>query len=126
MPNRPPPPRGAAVTIACTDKDVSARFYEDMLGAVPDPRDGYGCPWYRLGPLLISLMPNAAGRSPATFPEHAMPILWLEVDDLEAAARRFADHRVEVIEESDGQFMMIADPDGLPIEVWQAEPGPEG
>jgi hypothetical protein len=36
------------------------RFYEDVLGASPDPRDGYGCPWYRLGAWSISLMPNAA------------------------------------------------------------------
>jgi predicted enzyme related to lactoylglutathione lyase len=52
-----------------------------------------------------------------------MPILWLEVDDLEAAERRFAERGVEVIQPSDGQFMMVADPDGLVIEVWQAEPG---
>ena len=50
-----------------------------------------------------------------------MTVLWLEVDDLEAAARLFARDQVEVIQPSDGQFMMIADPDGLMIEAWQAE-----
>jgi catechol 2,3-dioxygenase-like lactoylglutathione lyase family enzyme len=116
------PFRLVALTIACTDKGRSARFYQEVLGADPLPReDGIGCPWYRLGPLALTLMPNAAQRSPATFPRHAMPMLWLEVDDLEAASRRFRREGVEVIRPSDGLFMLIADPDGLVIEVWQAE-----
>ncbi|SIO58831.1 Catechol 2,3-dioxygenase [Singulisphaera sp. GP187] len=113
--------RPTALTIACTDLDRSRRFYKDVLGASPDPRDGYGCPWFRLGAWSITLMPNAAERSQSSFPDHAMTILWLEVDDLGAAERLFARHQVEVIQPSDGQFMMIADPDGLMIEVWQAE-----
>jgi len=113
--------RPKALTIACTDLDRSRRFYEDVLGASPDPRDGYGCPWYRLGAWSISRMPNAAERSPSSFPDQAMTILWLEVDDLAAAERHFARNQVEVVQPSDGQFMMIVDPDGLVIEVWQAE-----
>jgi hypothetical protein len=70
-------------------------------------------------------MRNASQRSPATFPEHAMPVLWLEVDDLEAAIQHFDRHKVEIVHPSDGQFLMIADPDGLVIEVWQAQPGDE-
>jgi catechol 2,3-dioxygenase-like lactoylglutathione lyase family enzyme len=114
--------RAKALTIACTDPERSEWFYQDVLGATLDPRDGYGCQWYRLGSLFITLMPNAAEPSPATFPTHAMPILWLEVDDLAAAVRRFEGLGVRVVEPSDGQFMMISDPDGLVIEVWQAEP----
>jgi catechol 2,3-dioxygenase-like lactoylglutathione lyase family enzyme len=112
-----------ALTIACTDYRRSERFYREVLGAAVLPTDdpGYGCPWLRLGSLAITLMPNAAQRSPAQFPTHAMPILWLEVDDLEEAARWFARNEVEVVTPSAGQFMQIADPDGLVIEVWQAE-----
>jgi catechol 2,3-dioxygenase-like lactoylglutathione lyase family enzyme len=115
--------RVKALTVACTDHRRSERFYRDVLGAETLPTDdpGYGCPWLRLGTLAITLMPNAVERSPAEFPTHAMPILWLEVDDLEKAARRFARHKVEVVTPPDGQFMQIADPDGLVIEVWQAE-----
>jgi catechol 2,3-dioxygenase-like lactoylglutathione lyase family enzyme len=113
--------RPKALTPACTDLDCFRHFYEDVLGASPDPRDSLGCPWYRLGAWLINLMPYAVGRSPSSFPDHAMTILWLEVDDLEAAVRLFARNQVEVVQPSDGQFMMIADPDGLIIEVWQAE-----
>ena len=115
--------RVKALTIACTDHRRSERFYREILGATTLPTDdpGYGCPWLQLGTLAITLMPNATERSPAVFPTHAMPILWLEVDDLEEAARQFAKHDVEVVTPSDGQFMQIADPDGWVIEVWQGE-----
>jgi catechol 2,3-dioxygenase-like lactoylglutathione lyase family enzyme len=112
-----------ALTIACTDVERSERFYHTVLGADRIPTDnGIGW-WYRLGALEINLLPNAAEPSPAEFPTHAMPILWLEVDDLAAAAERFARHAVRVISPCDGQFMQVADPDGLVIEVWQADLG---
>jgi catechol 2,3-dioxygenase-like lactoylglutathione lyase family enzyme len=128
MAHRSQPFRVKALTIACTDHRRSERFYRDVLGATTFPTHdpGYGCPWLKLGTLAITLMPNATERSPAEFPTHAMPILWLEVDDLEAAARMFAEHQVEVITPSDDQFMQIADPDGLVIEVWQGEVPSEG
>jgi catechol 2,3-dioxygenase-like lactoylglutathione lyase family enzyme len=115
--------RVKALTIACTDHRRSERFYRDILGATTYPTDdpGYGCPWLQLGTLAITLMPNATERSPAEFPTHAMPMLWLEVDDLEEAALLFAKQKVEVVRPCDGQFMLIADPDGLVIEIWQAE-----
>ncbi len=50
-----------------------------------------------------------------------MTMLWPEVDDLGIAERLFARNRVEVVQPSDGQLMLIADPDGLVIGVWQAE-----
>ena len=112
-----------ALTIACSDVKQSERFYHTILGAERIPTDnGIGW-WYRLGALEVNLLPNASEPSPAEFPTHAMPILWLEVDDLNAAAERFARYGVRVISPSDGQFMQVADPDGLVIEVWQAEQG---
>jgi catechol 2,3-dioxygenase-like lactoylglutathione lyase family enzyme len=114
--------RVRALTIACSDLEKSRHFYEKVLGASALPTDnGIGW-WYRLGSLDIDLMPNAAERSPAAFPTHAMPILWLEVDDLAAAAKRFARYEVAVVDPGDGQYMMVADPDGVVIEVWQSEP----
>lgn len=113
--------RMRALTIACTDPDRSSRFYREVLGATVIPTDnGIGW-WFRLGSLDINLLPNAVERSPAEFPRHAMPIPWLEVPDLEAAAEWFARHQVEVIDPGDGQFMQIADPDGLVIEVWHSQ-----
>lgn len=117
--------RGLAVTIACTDRDRSAAFYERVLGAVPIPeRCDVGCHWYRLGSLVLSLMPAAEARSPASFPAHAMAMLWLEVDDLAGAYRHLADANVQIVEPPNGPYMLIADPDGLIIEVWQRDDEP--
>lgn len=114
---------GKAITIACTDRKRSENFYVGVLGAERIPRDGFGCPWFQLGSLTLSLMPNAVEPTPAEFPTHAMPILWLEVEDLTAAADLFARSDVAVIDPGDGQFMQVADPDGLVIEVWQSQSG---
>lgn len=114
--------RVAAVTIACTDLARSVQFYEQVLGAEPEHGDGYGCPWFTLGPVSISLLHNATAASPAKFPDHPMAMLWLETDDLAAVAERFAHFGVEVLQPADGQSMMLRDPDGIVIEVWQAVP----
>ena len=114
--------RVRALTIACTNAERSARFYRDILGASVIPTDnGLGW-WFRLGSLEINLLVNAQERSPAEFPTHAMHIPWLEVSDLSAATDWFNQNEVDVIDPGDGQFMQIADPDGLVIEVWQSEP----
>jgi catechol 2,3-dioxygenase-like lactoylglutathione lyase family enzyme len=113
--------RAVAVTVACTDLARSVKFYEQILGAVREPGDGYGCPWFKLGPISISLLHNATEASPARFPDHPMAMLWLEADDLAAVASRFARFGVKVLQPSDGQSMIVSDPDGIIIEVWQAE-----
>ncbi len=109
-----------ALTVVCSDRWRSHSFYTEVLGAVVLPRD-ITCKWYRLGTLTLTLMPNGEGRSPACFGEHPLFMLYLEVDDLETARAHFARHKVEVIQPCDGQMMIIADPDGLPIEVWQRQ-----
>lgn len=123
MPKRDKPPVtffGRAVTIACTDLHRSEVFYVSLLGATLIPGDGHGCPWYQLGSLTISLLENAAHESPATFPEHAMPVLWLEVDDVRLAHEHLKNAGTPIIQApDDNMFMMIADPDGLVIEIWQ-------
>ena len=113
--------RFRAITIACTDPARSVRFYETVLGAVRRPSDNGIGNSFRLGGIDIVLLPNATEISPGVFPTHAMPILWLEVDDLAAAQRSIAEHGVAVIDEGDGQFLMVADPDGLVIEIWECE-----
>jgi catechol-2,3-dioxygenase len=109
-----------ALTIVCTDRWRSDQFYTEVLGAVA--LDGeITCRWYQLGSFTITVMSNAVERTPADFGQHPMMMLYLEVDDLELAEGHFARHKVEVIVPSDGQMMIIADPDGLPIEIWQHE-----
>jgi catechol 2,3-dioxygenase-like lactoylglutathione lyase family enzyme len=111
-----------AVVVSCTDLDRSTRFYCDVLGAVPDPEAEWGaCPWFLLGGLRISLMPNAAEPADTT-PKHAMLSLWLEVDDLGRAHRAFSKAGVTILQEpDDATLMIIADPDGIVIEVWQRD-----
>src|SRR5690349_102633 len=98
--------RMIAITIACTDVDRSERFYCDLLGARPEFRDGYGCRWFSLGSLRISLMQNAEQPSPARFGVHAMPVLWLETPDLASAQRTLEQSGVSIVHPSDGQFMV--------------------
>src|SRR5262245_46310975 len=105
--------RVRALTIACTDPERSARFYRDVLGAATIPTDNGVGWWFRLGSLDINLLPNAEEPSPAEFPTHAMPIPWLEVSDLAAVTAWFDRHGVTVVDPGDGQFMQVADPDGL-------------
>ena len=115
---------GRSVTIVYTDLARTEHVYADVLGTEPIPTDGYGCSWYRLGTLIISLMPNAKQPNPAAFPEHAMPMLWLEVDDIEAAYEHLQHAGTSIIQPLDGDaFMLIADPDGLVIEIWQRDDG---
>lgn len=111
--------QGKAITIACTDRKRSEDFYCKVLGAKPVAGDLGTCSWFELGALTITIMPNAEERSPAEFPTHAMPILWLEVADLEAAHDHLLQHNVRIDEVHEGEFLMAQDPDGLPIEIWQ-------
>jgi len=116
--------RPKALLISCRDHHRSAQFYEGVLGAVRLPGEGsagYGCPWFRLGPWELSLMPNATEGSASLLPEHAATMLMLEVDDLQAAHRHCLRAGVEIVEPPNGPYMVIADPDGLQIEVWQAD-----
>ncbi len=114
---------GNSIVIVCTDLVHSVWFYEELLGAEPLPtNDGYGCPWYQLGALTFSLMPNASDSCPIEFPTHAGAMLWLETDDLESAHRYLVQNGVPMIEWHEGEFAIVTDPDGLLIEIWQAEP----
>ena len=93
-----------------------------VLGATLVPGDGLGCRWYQLGALTISLMPNAEHKSPAEFPEHAMPVLWIEVDDIKLAHEHLKKSGTTIIQPPDDEMLLlIADPDGLVIEVWQKD-----
>jgi catechol 2,3-dioxygenase-like lactoylglutathione lyase family enzyme len=117
--------RGKAITISCTDKERSEQFYRDLLGAELLPGDGYGCPWYRLGALTFSLLPNASEPCPMKFPTDAGMMLWLEVDDLEAAHHHLVQSGVPIVNLHKGVCMYVSDPDGLLIEIWQAQPESE-
>jgi catechol 2,3-dioxygenase-like lactoylglutathione lyase family enzyme len=112
--------RGKAVSIVCTDLERSERFYQQILGARRLDTEFAALPWFELGALTITLVPNASEPSPAEFGTHAMPVLWLEVDDLRSAHAHLLKSGVVIDELHEGEFMLVADPDGMIIEVWQA------
>lgn len=95
--------RGKSVTIVCTDMDRSERFYSHLLGAEPKPFEPGTCRWLQLGALTLSLMPNAEERNDV------------------AAARTFLAMNSAPVEEIDDQTFLVADPDGLMIEIWQSD-----
>jgi catechol 2,3-dioxygenase-like lactoylglutathione lyase family enzyme len=113
--------RVRAATIVCTDSERSGRFYSKILGAEPLPQEEPGvCRWYRLGSFEITFVPNADVPTPASFGAHPMTMLWLEVYDIRAAHEHVVAHGVPILGYDEVQWLMIADPDGLPIEVWKA------
>ncbi len=111
---------GHSVTILCTDLTCSVRFYEHILGATAIPLEHGTCGWYQLGSLRFSLVENAVEQNVSTFPEHAQIMLWLNVPSLSWAAKWFQAHDVPIIEKNDSQRMLISDPDGLLIEIWES------
>lgn len=109
-----------SLSIFCTDLDRSFAFYKDLLGAEP-LRSELARRWIRLGELEINLVPNASIPAGTTFPDNAMAVLWVEVDDLSGFVEDARQRKVECVDYVEGEFAFIADPDGLLIEVWQKE-----
>jgi hypothetical protein len=84
-----------ALTVVCTDRWRSDRFYTEVLGAINISRE-ITCQWYRLGDLTFTLVPNAYKNNPADFRQDALNMLYLDVDDLELAQRHFEKYKVSV------------------------------
>lgn len=117
-----------AICIVCTDRFRSIDFYCKALGAKLLSGDyPVTCPWLRLGSLTLTLLENTDKVSPLEFSEHAMATLSLQVRDLGAAFARATKHGARVVEPPDegGITFLIADPDGIFIEVMKFEPDDE-
>lgn len=51
-----------------------------------------------------------------------MPLLWLEVDDIRLAHEHLKNAGTAIVQDPvDETWMLVADPDGLLIEIWQGE-----
>ena len=106
------------LSIFCTDLDKSYHFYVSVLGAQP-LRSELTRRWLRLGSIEINLVPNATAGSTGSFPEDAMMCMWLETENLAEFVSKLHAKGVEIVEDDGEQFVLLADPDGLLIEVWQ-------
>jgi catechol 2,3-dioxygenase-like lactoylglutathione lyase family enzyme len=107
-------PRG--LSVVCADLQRSGRFYQEILGALALPGDGVS-QRYQLGSLIIDLVPIAENRTAAMYPRHPMAVLAVEADDLEQAREHFVRSGVAVVQTYGEQMIVVADPDGLPVEV---------
>ncbi|MCZ8520175.1 MULTISPECIES: SMU1112c/YaeR family gloxylase I-like metalloprotein [Paenibacillus] len=116
--------------IICSDYEASKRFYTEILG-LPVILETYRAERrsYKLdlqiGSAQIELFsfPDAPER--LSYPEaRGLRHLAFEVDDLDAAAGELVRHGVEVepvrTDETTGKrFTFFADPDGLPLELYE-------
>ncbi|WP_141333698.1 VOC family protein [Paenibacillus sp. tmac-D7] len=118
--------------IICSDYEKSKHFYVNILGLTVlnetyrAERNSYKLDLRVGGIYQIELFsfPEAPVRS--SYPEaRGLRHLAFEVDDVEAAAARLTAQGVQVepirVDETSGKrFTFFADPDGLPLELYEA------
>ena len=103
----------------CKDPEAMAAWYTQHLGIATG-----GAPWQQqAGPLVFAPFPADTDY----FPSDRQWMMNVRVDDLTAMITRLraAEIDVETRAEWDGeygQFARIHDPEGNPIELWQAPP----
>ncbi|MEH6993477.1 VOC family protein [Neobacillus drentensis] len=119
------------IAIICSNYEVSKDFYVRILGLTPiqevyrEDRDSYKLDLEVNGHYQIELFsfPNPPARP--SYPEAAgLRHLAFEVDDIEEAVRHLTTMQVEVEDIridpcTQKKFTFFADPDGLPIELYE-------
>jgi glyoxylase I family protein len=119
------------IAVICSNYEVSKDFYVRILGLTPirevyrEERDSYKLDLEVNGQYQIELFsfPNPPGR--VNFPEAAgLRHLAFEVDEIEEAVEHLKALRVEVEDIrvdpwTQKKFTFFADPDGLPIELYE-------
>ena len=117
-----PRPRNA-ICIVCTDHWKSLEFYRDAFGAEVIPGEPGTCPWLRIGDLPITLLANTDRRTELKHSEQAMAMILLQVHDLHAAYEQAIRYGAKPIDppQTDGVHFVVTDPDGIVIEVLQAD-----
>lgn len=118
-----------AVSIICTDRRRSLDFYQQAFGATLLAGAGDGvllCPWLQLGDLTIHLLENTDRPCQLEYSEQAMATLLICVEDLQAAFEKATAAGAAVIEPPDEArtTCLIADPDGIPIELTHFDTSP--
>ncbi len=116
-----------ALCIVCTDLRRTLDFYREAFGAELFPGEVGTCAWLRIGDLPITLLANTDTPSPLGYCEHAMAMIFLQSDDIQTAYKRAIAHGARPMDplQLDGVSFIVADPDGILIEVMQSEPNSE-
>lgn len=119
------------IAIICSNYEKSKEFYTEILGLTPknevyrQQRDSYKLDLEVNGEYQIELFsfPNPPDRP--SFPEAAgLRHLAFEVENIEEAVEELVKKRIEVetirVDEfTEKKFTFFADPDGLPIELYE-------
>ncbi|WP_136443987.1 VOC family protein [Pacificoceanicola onchidii] len=105
------------------DPAALAAWYEAHLGVNPVPTGPEGTPWMtEAGVTVFAPFPEDSDY----FPEDRGFMLNFRVADIEAAVAELAAAGIVVSHRQDmdgiGRFARIHDPEGNPIELWQAIP----
>lgn len=113
-----------------TDVDAAIRFYESHLGFVTKMHPAPGFALLEKGAIRLFLNAPGAGGAGHAMPDGQMPApggwnrFMIEVDDLEAFVSRLraggARFRNEIVHGQGGRQILLEDPSGNPIEVFEA------
>jgi catechol 2,3-dioxygenase-like lactoylglutathione lyase family enzyme len=118
----------AAVRYLVEDADVAAAFYVDVLGFAVDRRMGTALTMVKRGDLVLWLSgPETSAARPMPNGDKPVPGGWnrlvLEVKNLDVVVERLreagARFRNEPISGPGGRQVLVEDPSGNPIELFQ-------
>lgn len=119
------------VAVICSDYEKSKDFYVRVLGLTPinevyrEERDSYKLDLAVNDQYQIELFSFPAPAERPSYPEAAgLRHIAFEVDDIEEAVQYMSNHHVNVEDVrvdpiTNKKFTFFADPDGLPIELYE-------
>lgn len=107
---------------AAKDPALIGSWYEQVLGVLQPPTTYDDQPWHQdAGPTVFAAFP-AGEEGP-----HIGPSGWglnFRVDDLDAAVTAIRDQGIEVEVDPEaypnGRFAQLNDPEGNPVQLWEA------
>lgn len=111
------------------DMDAAVAFYRDLLGFTVDMQAGPGFAMLSRGPLRMLLNRPGAGGAGQSMPNGDAPApggwnrIQLAVENLEAEVERLktagSRFRNEIVQGNGGKQILIEDPSGNPIELFE-------
>ena len=111
------------------DVDAAVAFYTDMLGFTVQMRPAPGFAALARGDLRLLLNRPGAGGAGTSMPDGSVPApggwnrIQLDVSDLAGTVERLrasgARFRSEIIQGNGGQQILVDDPSGNPVELFQ-------